>query len=214
LNIKKNIIKNIINDNTFYINTDPYYDKNNNIIYFLSDKNNLNFLYYVDKNLNIIPLFEFLNVIKYYVSNSGENVILKIIKDKRDTLYILNYASQILNPINFNFEYEDILDVKFSYDDNYDKKIVVLIKEKNKEDYKYKNKLILYDLNTYEGKSIIEGEIVSFEIDYITLDIYIINKKKNIYYVEKIDLNNKIETILKLPSYIKEIDIKKVSYEK
>lgn len=210
LNTKRNQVKKMINDPQGDIIKNPYYDSKNKLLYFLMGYENEQHLYTLDKNNNVDIIFNYVNILDYYVSHYLNNLIIKIFNEEVLTLFEINISSKFANPIHLQETYEDILDVKFLYDNEDKKQILILAKNQNTD-------LILYDLNNYTHEILFTGEIIKFDIEYETLDIFIISKKNRLSYVEKINLSEnkkQFKTILKLPANIKDIDIKKVPYEK
>ena len=217
LNTKKNKIKKIINNQYGNLSKKTHYDTKNKHIYVLMGQENDTFLYAINEKEDIDIIFNYVNVLDYYVSYYCNNLIVKVIKDGRLSLFEVNINSKFVSPINLSYDYEDILNIKYLYDSEIKKQIIILLAHKyNTEN---KNTLILYDLNSYTYKTLIIDNIIDFDIDYENYDLFIITKDTNLHYVKKMNvehynIENNIENILKLPAAIKEISVKKVDYEK
>ncbi|MGL4912527.1 MAG: hypothetical protein ACRC3Y_08845 [Romboutsia sp.] len=221
LNIKKNKIQKIIKDQWEDPSKKPHYDSKNKCTYILMGQENNTFLYVINESKDVDIIFNYVNILKYYVSYYCNNLIVQVIKDESLSLFEVNLDSKFVSPINLNYDYEDVLNIKYLYDDEVKKQIIILLK--NKYNAQNKNSLILYDLNSYTYETLIVDNIVNFDIDYENHDLFIITKDTNLHYVKKLNVKNysndynqknNIETILKLPATIKEISIKKVEYEK
>lgn len=217
LNTKKNKIQNIIKDQYQRITKKPYYDSKNKQTFLLISEENNDFLYSVNEKSEVDIIFNYVNVIDYYVSYYCNNLIVKVIKDERLSLFEVNIDSKFVSPINLDYECEDILNIKYLYDDENKKQIVILLS--NKSNHKNKNTLILYNLSNYTYETLLLDNIIDFDIDYETFDLFIIIKDTNLSYVKKMNIRNynkkeNLQNILQLPATIKEINIKKVDYEK
>ncbi|MEG0843462.1 MAG: hypothetical protein RSD22_09330 [Romboutsia sp.] len=217
LNIRKNEMKKIVKD----INTttkSPYYNSRNKLIYFLMKEDEDYYLYSIDERNNRDIIFNYVNILEYYVSYYLNSIIVKVFKDNELSLFEINIESKFVSPISIGYKYKNILDIKYLYDDENRKQILILLENIDNKQNIYRNSLILCDLNEYTTKKIIEDNIIKFDIDYDTLDIFIVSKKNNLSYVQKINVkdfnkNNSLNLILKLPGTINDISIKKVNYE-
>lgn len=218
LNQRKNQMKRLVDDN--YCHTkNPYYNSYNKEIYFLMKDNDDYHLYSMDKHNNRNIIFNYVNVLEYYVSYYLNNIIVKVLKDNEINIFEVNIESKFISPINIDYKYKNILDIKYLYDSEDKKQILILLENVNIERSPSNRSLILYDLIEYSSSKIIEDNIIKFDIDYDSLDIFIVTKKGNLSYVEKIkaknfNKNNSLDLILKLPASINDISLKKVNYEK
>lgn len=218
LNIRKNEMKKIVEDINITTKK-PYYNSINKLIYFLMKEDEDYHLYSIDDKSNRDILFNNLNVLDYYVSYYLNSIIVKVYKDNELSLFEIDMSSNFVSPISIDYKYKNILDIKYLYDDENKKQILILLENLNtqKDDNRYS--LVLCDLNKYTTKKITEDNIIKFDIDYDSLDIFIVSKKNNLSYVNKINVkdfnkNNLVDLILKLPGTINDISIKKVNYEK
>ena len=212
-NFRNNKVEILLNTSIYDILSKPFYDRKHKCIYFLCEKDSKNFLYKIDEQNCIEIIFNYDNIVDYYLSYYLNNIIVKIKKENKVYLFEIDLKSKFVNKINLNFSYEDILDVKYLTDFLESKYIILLCKLKKTNEYI--KTLILYDLNTYEFKEIFTGEIVTFDIDYEDLSIFVVYKNGNLSIVDKLNIGNNTkniysENILKLPAYIKEINLKKV----
>lgn len=207
LNTRRNQVNKLINTEIQNTTSKPYYDKNNKRTYFLSKDESDKHLYSIDENDSVDIIFNYANILDYYVSYYLNNIIVKVIKDNELSLFEINIESKFITKINLNKTYEDILDVKYLSDYEDYKQIIILCKNENL------STLLLYDFKDYSLKELINLDIVTFDIDYESLSIFVVHKKGNISIVDKLDLrgtNKNVETILKVPADIKEISLKKV----
>ncbi|MGL4913402.1 MAG: hypothetical protein ACRC3Y_13330 [Romboutsia sp.] len=216
-NLKRNQLKKLTNQEYGPLTIKPHYDTKNKLLYFLSGDEKLKYLYTIDEKNNTDIIFNYVNVIDYYVSYYSNSIIIKVFKDNKLSLFLLDRVSKFLNPIPLQIPYEDILDIKFVDIDDDNKNILILIKNTNGSTNG--NSLLLYNLTNYNCKILIQDNINKIDIDYITLNVFLISIKNNLNYIEKININNLItglnpEVILKLPASIKDISIKKVANEK
>lgn len=204
-NFKDESLKLLTNQNIGTKCSSLYFDKRNKCTYFLSSFDNINSLCLLDKKENFEVLFNFCNVIDYVVSLYSFDILMSIYKDKIPMLYTFNIQSKNLNPINLDFEYENILKIRFYEDGKFGQNILVLCVNKGKY------YLLLHSLNTMVCKIIYENDIINdFDVDICNLDIFICVKSKNFSEIIKIQ-NNKFnkESILKISSNIKKIFIKR-----
>lgn len=209
---KKNV--DILTNTSIYDNLlKPFYDKVHKYVYFLSKKDYKNILYRVDANNSLDLIFDYLNVIDYYVSFYLNKLIIKAEKENILSLFELDIESKFVSKVNLNIPYKDILDIKYLIDSIEFKQIILLCKLNNTNDNI--KTLLLYDFKNFGIKEIITGDITTFDIDYEDLSVFVVYKKGDLSIVDKftlIDINKNIhsENILKIPAYIKEISLKKV----
>lgn len=186
----------ILDDNGLY--KKPCFDKNNKHLYFLHYIDNTSSLCSLVKD-KLNTIFSYVDICDYIFSQNSSEVLLKILKDKNDKLFLFNIENSYLHPINIDCE--SIIKFNFFTWDKNCKNIIILYKENGVK------KLISYDINTDKVKKIYENyDIVDFSIDYSTKDLFICIKN-NSYKVIK--FNNGIgEIILSLPNIIKHIACK------
>lgn len=194
----------------------PYYDIQTKNIYFLCGDNSIKHLYSLNDKQHLENLFNYVDVIDYFVSYYSNNIVIKAIKDNKLSLFLLDIKTNFLTPIQISIPYEDIIDVKFINNTNLNKQLIILIKNKPGD---FDTSLILYDLNNFNCKLLLKENIKEIDIDYITLNAFLICFKNNINTVEVISINDllnglKPEPILTLPVNIKTLCIKKVANEK
>lgn len=213
LNIRKNQLDKLISTKNQEITLKPYYDKKRRCTYFLGQYENNRYLYSIDENNSIDIIFNYVNILDYYVNYYLNTIIVKVIKENELSLFEIDIESKLISKINLNIICEDILDIKYLSDFEDNKQIVILYKNKLKNENDDLNTLILYDFKNYSFKEVIRGSIVEFDIDYENLSIFIVYKEGNLSIVDKIDLcgiNKNVENVLKVPANIKAITLKKV----
>lgn len=215
-NIKRNQLKKLTNQTQGLYIYNPYYDTKNNIIYYLSGNDSVKHLYSIDNNSKVDTLFNFSDVIDFYVSHYLDSIIIKVIKDSKLNLFSLDIKTKFLMPLPISISYEDILDIKFlNTADN--KEIIILTK--NIKDNSTDNSLVLYNLNNFSCRILFQDNINQIDIDYITMNLFLVTNKNNLNNVEcisieKLLLGSNPETILTLPIKINTLSIKKVANEK
>ncbi|MGL4803481.1 hypothetical protein [Paraclostridium dentum] len=191
----------------------PYYNKSKNLIYFLmSTETDFN-LYSVDQFGNIDTIFNYTNVLDYYVSCCEDFLTVKVIKDGRLNLFEIDLSSKLINQIflNDNAMY-DILGLRYM---TYKGKKSLLLLSKNEVDTSHCNTFYIYNFETYTFEKLIDTNCTYFDIDEESLDLFMVTKEKNISSVNKLNLKEgnvslHLETILKIPGDIKSLNIKKV----
>lgn len=216
-NIKRNQIKKLTTQAQGLRISKPYYDTQNKLIYYLSGSDSKNYLYSIDENSKVDTLFNYSDVIDFYVSHYLDNIIIKIIKDNKLSLFLLDIKTKFLMPLPISIPYEDILDIKFLNTSLDNKEIIILIK--NISDDSKCNSLVLYNLNNFSYRILFQDSISQIDIDYITMNLFLITIKNNLTNVESISVKNllagsKSEIILSLPIKINAFSIKKVDHEK
>ena len=203
-NLANKKTKKLTTDKTSKKNTKPYYDSNKKVLYFLALKEEKLLLYSMDKSNSISSIFEYENVLDYFVSYSGDSIIIKINRNDKLQLYTLDVNMNFLNPINLDFEYDDITKVKFIKDNTNKKEILIFYKENDI------SKLIKYDLINFESETISNDNFImqDFDIDIDSSNIYICSKDNKFGYIQKIDKNLETEIILNTPSSINMITLR------
>ncbi|MGL4913505.1 MAG: hypothetical protein ACRC3Y_13860 [Romboutsia sp.] len=214
-NLKKNQRKPFLLNEGPYIFEKSCYDNLNKLTYFLMGDDCNKALYSLDSNNNVNTIFDYSNVLDYYVSYYLNNLVVKIFSQDKISLFEINLESKFSMQINLEKDYEDILDVKYLFDFETKKEVLILAKNKLTNN----NTLFLYDFYSYSCTELMTKKILKIEIDYESLEIFIISKDKNLSCIEKLNIetflkNKKTQTILKLPATIKDVAVKKVNYEK
>ena len=195
LNTKKTNKLNIPMD---YSNFDfPYYDKNNNLIYFICQINNKKHLCSFSKNNNLDILYE--EVVNYKINNLGDMILLK---DTSENLIMLNCVSRISNALTLDFAYNKI--IKFDFFIKFDCIFILILY--SLDNYNY---LISYNLSSANINYLCADFYINdFDIDNDNMNLYVCYKNNNISTVVKI--HDDIEDIiLQIPKDIKNISIKK-----
>ncbi|MGL6105703.1 TolB family protein [Romboutsia sp.] len=203
-NLANKRTKKLTSDKISTKNTNPYYDHNKKILYFLAFKEEKLMLYSMDKNNSIASIFEYENVLDYFVSYSGDSIIIKISRNDKIQLYTLDVDTNFLNPINLDFDFDDIINVKFIKDSTNKKEILIFYKENNI------SKLIKYDLIYFDIERISDNNFIiqDFDIDVDSSNIYICSKDNKFGYIQKINKNLETEMLLNTPSSINKITLR------
>lgn len=176
------------------------FDKNLNMLYFMSFINNTKCLCSFDKSYNFEIVFNKVDVDDYVVSHNGENIILKSHKENKDQLHIFHVLHRFVEFINLNFAYDKIL--KMNFYPKSQEQILILYTYDELEYF------ALYNFKNFQLKVLFSNEnIMDFVIDVNTNDIFIVAKFNN--YSQIIKINNKnTQFLFKIPSMVKEICIK------
>lgn len=216
-NIKRNQLKKLTNQGQGSFVYKPYYDTKNKIIYYLSKNESEKHLYSIDENSKNETIFNYSDVLDFYISYYSDSIVVKVIKDNKLSLFLINTQSKFLMPIPISIPYEDILDVKFLNINIDSKELIILIK--NKEGSSSNTSLVLYNLTNFTCKILLRDNIKILEIDYITMSLFLITDKNNLNNVECISIEKLLlglnpDTILNLPVKINTLSIKKVENEK
>lgn len=198
-NLKNNITKLLDIPLTSTSFTQPYYDTYHKKLYFLALIDNISSLCCFDLRNSCDVIFNLKNIIDFIVDGSLNKAIIKLIHDSCEKLFLLDLSTKMITPLNISLEYDCIYKVIISKSNN----ILILLNSHN-------TKILLsYDLSTFTTKTIYSHNHISdFDIDFNTNDILVSYKTNVSSEVIKIS-DYKSEVIVKTPSYIKSLSIRK-----
>lgn len=202
LNLKQRELRKFNISNNIHNYLKPYYYESINTLFCLCKLNEIYCLCSLDKNNNLSILFNFANVLDYYVSEKLNKVFVHVAKGRETFFYILDLENKNLNPVNFDFPYDEIL--KFKYVTNKQSQEIILVL------YSYNSKTYLssFDVNNFSSTIIYsEDTILDFDINLNTYDIFVTVSNNIFSQVIKITPTGHTE-ILKIPSNIKSVYVK------